>query len=286
MASFNRFMKYVDRALDSVANVELVDSLRSGFEACPNELAAYIGNYAAITNRQHDVAELQRFFCHWRSPDGAAHAVSSIIIRLLRAANEIDEPVGKDKLRQAAWHCGEIIVEDVGLGEMQGHPHHSKLYYRFATTACESEAWRMQDENNIPAARAFSQWVGDKRPKAADLMEAIEMMIMTELFNTAEYNIMTPMWKNWLVEHKGLSKREANIAASFLSVHCGPVEAKHFFHATSALELYAQATGNALDYVRIRSLSQEYVRRACKHLSTMMSSTLGMENPVEMALAS
>jgi hypothetical protein len=159
---------------------------------------------------------------------------------------------------------------------MQGHPHHSKLYAELATTACGSDAWRLQDEYAVPAARNFSQWVGEKRPRAPDLMEAIEMMIMTELFNTAEYNIMTPMWKGWLGATKGLSKRDVNKAASFLSVHCGPVEARHFFHATSALELYAQGVGAALEYDRIRSLSTDYVERACSHLAIMMDATLGM----------
>ena len=286
MHSYDRFMKYVDRALDAVGNAQLVDSLRSGFEAHPQDLTHYIDSYAAITKRHHEPADLRRFFCHWRSPDGAAHAVSSIIIRLLRAAEEVEGVKGRECLRQAAGHCGEIIVEDVGLGEMEGHPHHSKLYARFATTACGSEEWRMQDAYGVPAARAFSQWVGEKRPKAPDLMEAIEMMIMTELFNTAEYNIMTPMWKTWLVENKGFDKRDASIAATFLSVHCGPVEAKHFFHATSALQLYAEGTGRSIDYDRIRALSGEYVQRATQHLSVMMQSTLGMESPGQMVLAS
>jgi hypothetical protein len=135
----------------------------------------------------------------------------------------------------------------------------------------------MQDEYAVPAARSFSQWVGEKRPRAPDLMEAIEMMIMAELFNTAEYNIMTPMWKGWLGTAKGLSKRDINKAASFLSVHCGPVEARHFFHATSALELHAQSIGAALEYDRIRSLSADYVARACNHLAIMMIGTLGMD---------
>jgi hypothetical protein len=273
----DKFIKYVDRALKSVSDVELASCLRYGFECNLELLAQYVDHYSVITARDYGATELRRFFCTWRSPDGAAHAVSSIIIRLLRTAKQTVDVHARERLLEAAWHCGEIIVEDVGLGEMHGHPHHSKLYTQLATVACGSEAWRMQDEYAVPAARSFSEWVGDKRPRAPDLTEAIEMMIMTELFNTAEYNIMTPMWKDWFVTARGLDKRDANKAAAFLSVHCGPVEAKHFFHATSALELYAQGVGAGLEYERIRSLSANYVVRACDHLAVMMNETLGIE---------
>jgi hypothetical protein len=285
MHSSDLFLKYVDRALDAVDNVTLASSLRHGFERNRPLLTEYIEHYAGITSRDHGQTELLRFFCTWRSPDGAAHAVSSIIIRLLREARKKKVAAAKEKLLEAAWHCGEIIVEDVGLGEMHGHPHHSKLYAQLATVACGSDAWRRQDEYAVPASRKFSEWVGEKRPRAPDLMEAIEMMIMTELFNTAEYNIMTPMWKGWLSTSKGLAKHDANKAAAFLTVHCGPVEARHFFHATSALELYAESIGAALEYDRIRDLSTDYVSRACNHLGVMMNVTLGMNAREVMALS-
>ena len=43
-------------------------------------------------------------------------------------------------------------------------------------------------------------------------------------------------------------------ALQFLSVHCGAVEARHFRHATDALKLYTQATGQQIDYRRIAAL--------------------------------
>lgn len=89
---------------------------------------------------------------------------------------------------------------------------------------------------------------------------------MTELFNTGEYNLMTPLWKQWLRDVRGYSAGEASRVASFLSVHCGSVEARHFKHAAEALRLYASATGQAVDYARIARLSREYVARACEHL--------------------
>ena len=168
MDSSDRFLKYVDRALEAVDDTTLASSLRHGFECNRQLLAQYIERYAAITARDHGATELRRFFCTWRSPDGAAHAVSSIIIRLLRAAQQAAGTPAGERLLEAAWHCGEIIVEDVGLGEMHGHPHHSKLYAQLATAACGSDAWRMQDEYAVPAARSFSQWVGEKRPRAPE----------------------------------------------------------------------------------------------------------------------
>ncbi|ALV05182.1 hypothetical protein [Roseateles depolymerans] len=265
------FFEYVSKALSEVPDQRLTAALISGFENNLDSLRNYAETYQHITSSKWSADSLSTFFCGWRSPDGAAHAVSSIAVRLLQEAALLPRDEDKLKLMQAARHCGEIIVEDIGLGELHGHPHHSKLYHRLASAVCGSDAWRLQDRFLNPITKEFSTWVGQKRPLAPQLIEAIEMMIMTELFNTGEYNMMTPMWKAWLRKHYGYSASEVNHVASFLSVHCGSVEARHFTHATEVLALYADATGEAIDYGRIAGLSAEYVDRACTHARKMAS---------------
>ncbi|WP_342651445.1 hypothetical protein [Pseudomonas sp. REB1044] len=270
-SSRKAFVGYVHQALVDVEDRNLVEALLTGFENHPDKLDGYCLTYQHLTSRTWSEDSLCTFFCGWRSPDGAAHAVSSIIVRLLQAGEELSGEDNKLKLLEAARHCGEIIVEDVGLGEMHGHPHHSKLYHRMASAICGSDNWRLQDKYLNPITKEFSTWVGEKRPLAPNLVEALEMMALTELFNTGEYNLMTPLWKNWLRECRGYPAGEANRIASFLSVHCGPVEARHFRHATEALKLYTQAIGQQIDYRRIAALSDEYVLRACQHLEKMAS---------------
>ncbi len=264
-------LSFVDQALTDVQDKRLASALRKGFDVHDDLLGDYLDTYQRITSEPWSRDSLCTFFCGWRSPDGAAHAVSSIIVRLLQESEALDDDQNRLRLLEAARHCGEIIVEDIGLGEMHGHPHHSKLYARMATAICGSDDWRLQDRYLNPVTKEFSSWVGNKRPLAPQLVEAIEMMAMTELFNTGEYNVMTPLWKDWLKQVQGKPAGEAHRIATFLSVHCGAVEAQHFFHATSALELYCQATAQALDYTRIEALSCEYVQRACAHLHKMES---------------
>ncbi|QXI26707.1 hypothetical protein [Pseudomonas vanderleydeniana] len=265
------FIDYVHQALVEVDDRNLVEALLDGFINNADRLLDYTRRYENMTAQPWSTASLCTFFCGWRSPDGAAHAVASIIVRLLQLSESVREPQARLALLEAARHCGEIIVEDVGLGEMHGHPHHSKLYQRMATTICGSDDWRLQDRYLNPITKEFSAWVGEKRPLAPDLTEALEMMALTELFNTGEYNVMTPLWKRWLRESRGYSAGETHRIAAFLSVHCGSVEARHFRHATDALALYCQATGQSINYRRIAALSNEYVIRACEHLGKMAS---------------
>lgn len=265
------FMSYVQESLTAVTDRKLSSALLSGFTNNIDRIHEYSLTYRDITSSNWTIASLCSFFCGWRSPDGAAHAVASIMIRLLQESVDLPEAARKLLLLEAARHCGEIIVEDVGLGEMHHHPHHSKLYYAMASAVCGSDDWRLQDRFLDPITKEFSGWVGQQRPLAPDLMQAIEMMIMTEIFNTGEYNLMTPMWKTWLVEQRGHSKAQANKICTFLSVHCGHVEAQHFSHATDALMLYAQAHDRPIEYDRIAALSHEYVVRACEHLGKMAS---------------
>jgi hypothetical protein len=264
-------LSFVDQALSDVQNKRMAAALRKGFDSHANLLESYLNTYQHITSHPWSRESLCTFFCGWRSPDGAAHAVSSIVVRLLQETEALDDVQARLLMLEAARHCGEIIVEDIGLGEMHGHPHHSKLYARMASSICGTEDWRLQDRYLNPITKEFSTWVGSKRPLAPKLVEALEMMAMTELFNTGEYNVMTPLWKDWLRQVQGKSAGDAHRIATFLSVHCGAVEAQHFFHATSALELYCQANAQPLEYARIEALSCEYVQRACVHLKKMES---------------
>lgn len=264
-------MKYVNLALSYVEDARLAQALNAGFVENEGRLARYANTYRRITSHPWTRDSLCVFFCGWRSPDGAAHAVSSIIVRLLQESESIGNPVDRLKVLKAARNCGEIIVEDIGLGEMHGHPHHAKLYHRLASAVCGSDAWRLQDRFLNPITKEFSAWVGKKRPLAKDLTEAIEMMIMTELFNTGEYNLMTPLWKKWLLTYYTTSSSEVKHISSFLAVHCGSVEARHFEHATGALGLYCTATNQKINYDRMAALSREYVVRACEHLEKMAS---------------
>nr|WP_234451991.1 hypothetical protein [Pseudomonas sp. AU8050] len=268
---------YVNQALVDVEDGHLAQALLSGFNSQTAALDTYCETYVDMTSSNWSESSLCTFFCGWRSPDGAAHAVSSVIVRILQESASLTDDA-RLKMLEAAAHCGEIIVEDIGLGEMHGHPHHSKLYYRMASAICGSDDWRLQDKFLNPITKEFSGWVGKKRPLAPQLIEALEMMAMTELFNTGEYNLMTPLWKQWLRDVRGYSAGEASRVASFLSVHCGSVEARHFKHAAEALRLYASATGQAVDYARIARLSREYVARACEHLQKM-ASVLKCEQP-------
>lgn len=272
-----QFIGYVNQALVDVEDGHLAQALLSGFNSQTAALDTYCETYVDMTSSNWSESSLCTFFCGWRSPDGAAHAVSSIIVRILQESASLTDDA-RLKMLEAAAHCGEIIVEDIGLGEMHGHPHHSKLYYRMASAICGSDEWRLQDKFLNPITKEFSGWVGKKRPLAPQLIEALEMMAMTELFNTGEYNLMTPLWKQWLRDVRGYSAGEASRVASFLSVHCGSVEARHFKHAAEALRLYASATGQAVDYARIARLSKEYVARACEHLQKM-ASVLKCEQP-------
>ena len=267
----DEFMKFVKLSLVEVDDDRLKCALLSGFDRNLDLLLEYRRTYGHITSNRWARDSLCTFFCGWRSPEGAANAVSSIIVRILQESSEMSHVEDKLKMLDAAWNCGEIIVEDVGLGELHHHPHHSKLYYRMASDICGSDDWRLQDRFLDPVTKEFSAWVEKKRPLAPDLMEALEMLIMTEIFNTGEYNLMAPMWRQCLREHYGYTALQANKTTTFLSVHCGDVEARHFRHAANALTLYAAATGQEINFERIRNLSHEYVTRACEHLGKMAS---------------
>ncbi len=154
-----QFIGYVNQALVDVEDGHLAQALLSGFNSQTAALDTYCETYVDMTSSNWSESSLCTFFCGWRSPDGAAHAVSSIIVRILQESASLTDDA-RLKMLEAAAHCGEIIVEDIGLGEMHGHPHHSKLYYRMASAICGSDDWRLQDKFLNPITKEFSGWVG------------------------------------------------------------------------------------------------------------------------------
>ena len=154
-----QFIGYVNQALVDVEDGHLAQALLSGFNSQTAALDTYCETYVDMTSSNWSESSLCTFFCGWRSPDGAAHAVSSIIVRILQESASLTDDA-RLKMLEAAAHCGEIIVEDIGLGEMHGHPHHSKLYYRMASAICGSDEWRLQDKFLNPITKEFSGWVG------------------------------------------------------------------------------------------------------------------------------
>ena len=81
--STHAFIDYVNDALIDVEDRRLVYALLTGFENNRDRLREYRKTYEGITSGKWTTDSLCTFFCGWRSPDGAAHAVSSIIVRLL-----------------------------------------------------------------------------------------------------------------------------------------------------------------------------------------------------------
>ncbi|MFD2406254.1 hypothetical protein ACFSVK_11715 [Azorhizophilus paspali] len=110
------FIDYVHQALAEVTDRNLVEALLDGFINHADLLDDYTQRYQYMTSRPWSTDALCTFFCGWRSPDGAAHAVASIIVRILQLSKSTPTVQSRLQLLEAARHCGEIIVEDVGLG--------------------------------------------------------------------------------------------------------------------------------------------------------------------------
>ena len=263
-------LTFIEKTLSEVEDEKLVSAILDAFTDQAHLFAEVQAFYEELTDGHWTSDSLRSFFHGWRSPNGASDAVASLGIRLSQLGVAESQPEARDNYFRAAAACGEIIEDDVGLGRMQGREHHARLYERLASAVCGDDAWKL-DEALVPETKNFSSWVGKKRPLAEDLGEGLEMMMMTEIFNTGEYNFMYPLFRPWLKDTLGFSEEAARRDTLFLFVHTGEVEADHFKHSVDAIHRYHDARGESPNYERIQQLAHEYVERARQHFRELRS---------------
>ncbi|MEG3149112.1 hypothetical protein U1769_04370 [Sphingomonas sp. ZT3P38] len=143
----------------------------------------------------------------------------------------------KTALLRAMTSLDRIIDEDLAVTHKTLH---SEMFYKMATDIVGDDHWLSQHYLH-PSAKDFKAWKDHAALRSPDLLVSLLATLAHEIYTHGEVEFILPLFTRWLREDYGIAQSECRRTLGWISVHCGPTEKNHFFHALDAIRHYCDA---------------------------------------------
>ncbi len=221
--------------------------------------------FRRLTSRRHAPDVLRQFFQSWSQTNNSAMTVAGISNRLTLLAHQ-QKPIGdRAALFRALTSLHRIIDEDLAVTQRILH---SQLFYTMATGIVGDDDW-LSHRYLHPSAKAFKAWKDERSLRDADPMVALLTTLVHEIYTHGEVEFILPLFKRWLEEDYGIASRKAAHILGWISVHCGPTEKNHFFHARDAVGHYADALAVRVEDYDLGDIVAEYLAKKAGVLNAL-----------------
>lgn len=262
-----RIQDVVRPVIKRVADETVRDAILTSFEQATDSLARVEECFETLTSREWPQLALFRFFNAWRNPSVGSASVAGLTVRILAEA-EAAQGEAREALFLSAAYVARITGEDLGLFSDT----HGALYARMADALCESDAWQ-RAQYTIPTASDYQTWVRTQRRLGPDIVEALMLSIVAEIYNYGEFTVIAPKFQKWL-QSMGHDKQRRNHELEFVIAHVGNTESGHFLYAVRALEQYCRGTGATFDRERFARCCASYLAGVGESFATILSALL------------
>lgn len=244
-------------ALRDVRDPLLREPLESAFRAEAEALHTVESCFRQVTGDYQSPEKLKYFFKSWSMTNNSAMCVSGLGNRItmqIRGGVPVEDA---DALLQAVTSLHRISDEDLGVGNGLLH---WDLYYRMATSMCESDDW--QSKRYLTAeAESFKRWKDECALRHEDLMMGLLTTLVHEVYTHGEVEYVEPMFQAWLAACSDFSDEERRRNLFWITVHCNGTETRHFGHAQDATAHYCRGHGIDLRRYDLESVFRDYLRR-------------------------
>lgn len=223
---------------------------RSSFEAIERA-------FVELTSRRQAPDLLRRFFQSWSQTNNSAMTVAGIGNRLTLMLHSGAEIHDHAALVQTLVSLNRIVDEDLAV---TGAVLHSQLFYTMATGLVGDDEW-LRHRHLDPAAQAFKAWKDRNSLRDRDPMVALLTTLVHEIYTHGEVEFILPLFRAWLARDLGVDEAASKRLLAWISVHCGPTEKNHFFHALDAVNHYAKAMSLRLEDYALDEIIAQYLSR-------------------------
>lgn len=231
--------------LDEMPVSHLKHELIGAFLRRRHQFAEIEDGFRRLTAHRQDRETLRGFFQSWSQTNNSAMTVAGIGNRMTLLLHRRQAVADRDALLRALVSLGRIVDEDLAVTHKVLH---SQLFYTMATEIVGDDQWLSQRYIGAEA-RAFKVWKDQQSLRDPDLLIALLTTLAHEIYTHGEVEFILPLFRRWLREDYGFSERDCTRVLGWISVHCGPTEKNHFFHALDAVGHYADAMQvNIADY--------------------------------------
>jgi hypothetical protein len=261
--------------LEQMPASHLRDTLVPAFSAHAEAFAAIETGFRRLTSGAHDAQTLRGFFQSWSQTNNSATTVAGISNRLTLRLHRQQPVADTDALLRTLTSLHRILDEDLAVTHRILH---SQLFYTMATAIVGDDDWQSQRYLH-PAAEDFKRWKDAQSLRDDDIMVALLTTLAHEIYTHGEVEFILPLFKRWLEQDLGIAPRDAAHILGWISVHCGPTEKNHFFHARDAVMHYAQAMALRVEDYRLDGIVATYLQKKAAVLTALFAQERAVAAP-------
>ncbi|HYD68952.1 hypothetical protein [Azospirillum sp.] len=264
MESLNSHILHV---LKDLPDVPVRAPLLKAFGSHAAEFAAIEDGFRSLTSRRHDTKTLRRFFASWSQTNNSAMTVAGISNRLtlkLHRGEPVRDPLA---LLETLTALHRISDEDLAVTHKVLH---SEMFYNMATGIVGDDEWLLHRYLD-PSAVEFKVWKDHMSLREADVALGLMTTLSHEIYTHGEVEFILPLFTQWLIGHYDFSEEDTLRTLTWIRVHCGGTEKRHFFHALDTVAHYDRAVGIDWESCDLEGIVAQYLRKKSAVLQALFS---------------
>jgi hypothetical protein len=269
-ARMNGLQSIIRPVLEQMPSSHLKVDLINGFASEGDSFMAIEHGFRRLTSELHDQETLRCFFHSWSLTNNSAMTVAGIGNRITLMMREETAIADKSAMMSTLVSLDRIVDEDLAV---TNRTLHSQFFYEMATGITGDDAW-LSHRYNHPEAQAFKAWKDANSLRENDLMIALLTTLVHEIYTHGEVEFILPLFQDWLLKQMDYSERQCAQSLAWISVHCGPTEKNHFFHALDAVGHYANAMGLRVEDYGLDEILSTYLKRKASLLKALFQDSI------------
>lgn len=271
----NNLVSIILPVIDQMVESPIKKQLLTHFPKQKEQFSIIENSFKSLTSRKQSQETLNSFFKSWSQTNNSAMTVAGLSNRMTMLVHKNQPIASEHDLFKAVASLNRIVDEDLAV---VGRVLHSKLFYTMATSIAGDDSWLSNSYLNDEAV-SFKAWKDKNSLRNKDIMIGLLTTLVHEIYTHGEVEFIIPLFESWLKRDGRFSDLEIKRSLAWISVHCGPTEKDHFFHAVDAVNSYAKALEiDILDY-DLEEIITNYL-----HLKSKVMGTLDKELSKESVL--
>lgn len=243
--------------LRSIPDSHLKSELIRSFSLNAQHFDTIEAGFRTLTARRQEPDSLRAFFQSWSQTNNSAMTVAGIGNRLTLLLHRGRDIADEAELLRSLTSLNRIVDEDLAVTHKVLH---SEIFYRMATGIVGDDGW-LSHTHLHPAARDFKAWKDRNSLRDPDIFVALLTTLTHEIYTHGEVEFILPLFTRWLREEHGMEEAECRRTLAWISVHCGPTEKNHFFHALDAITHFSRAMDVNIDDYLLGEIVETYLEK-------------------------
>lgn len=261
----NNLISIISPVIDQMEDSHIKSQLLAYFPLQKVQFETIENAFRALTSGKQDPDTLRSFFKSWSQTNNSAVTVAGLSNRMTMIVHK-DQPVGSEHdLFKSVASLNRIVDEDLAV---VGHVLHSKLFYTMATNISGGDSWLSNKYLNTEAIN-FKAWKDKNSLRNKDIMIGLLTTLVHEIYTHGEVEFIIPLFENWLKAETDFSDSEIKKSLAWISVHCGPTEKNHFFHAVDAVNSFSKAFDINIQDYDLKEIITDYLDLKSKVMATL-----------------